>query len=146
MALSVYKCVCIIFIDNPKMFVYNIIFCLQRFFAQNYLGHFFAMIIVIIILRILSVWILAAGIKCIFREWSEWAVIDTKYVPDSKCPSKKAQIEERRRKVTYGTCKEKREERYVCKFCPKKLYKWTCTTLRPARYVWAYWSWGLQTN
>ena len=70
--------------------------------------------------------LLHAGIKCTFREWGEWAVIATKYVPAKQCPSKKAQTEERRKEVTYGTCKEKREERLVCKFCP--VYICACAT------------------
>ena len=67
-----------------------------------------------------------AGIKCTYGEWSEWAEIGTKYVPASKCPSKKEQTEERWKKVIHGTCKEKREERSVCKFCP--VYICACAT------------------
>ena len=56
--------------------------------------------------------------NCTYHEWSKWTETGTtQSVPTSQCESGKARQEERRQKVNNSRCDEKREERYVCKFC-----------------------------
>ena len=53
---------------------------------------------------------------CSYSEWTEWAPIKSTPVPRSQCSSGKALTEERRQRVLSGkNCKEKREEKMLCK-------------------------------
>ena len=53
---------------------------------------------------------------CSYSEWTEWAPIKSTPVPRSQCSSGKVLTEERRQRVLSGkNCKEKRQEKMLCK-------------------------------
>ena len=138
MTLSVYKCVCIIIIDNAKMFVY-IIFSLQRFFAQNYLGHFLP------ILLLFSSNIVCLNSCCrhqMYLRRVERVGCNRYKICARFKVSEQESADRGTKKRGHLWNMQRKAWRETRLWVLPKNNKCTCATLRLARYVWAYWIMG----